>query len=64
MGLSLLDLVFNLGSYKFHQYLFCVLLLISQCMSVVHLLLVFLGGYIVTSIVVIRFVSCLDMQEF
>ena len=52
---------FDLGSYKFHQYLFCVLLLISQCMCVVHLLFVFLGGYIVISIVLLLFVSCLAM---
>ena len=43
----------DLGSYKFHQYLFCVLLLISRCMCVVHPLFVFLGGYIVISIVLL-----------
>ena len=40
-------------SYKFHQHLFCVFLLISQCMCVVLPLLVFLGGYIFISIVLL-----------
>ena len=54
----------NLRSYKFHQYLFCVLLLISWCMCVVLPLFVFLGGYIVISIVLLFVVSSLAMQEF
>ena len=55
-------LVFNLVSYKFHQHLFCVLLFISRCMCVVLPLLVFLGGYIFISIVLLLVVSCLVMQ--